>query len=185
MRFALERRGNGRLEALAESDAVGVARHHRSGRMTAETRLAERGYPLLEPLSPLGRYVRAVKTGNLVYTAGHGPFAAEGTPAIRGQVGGELTLEQGQEAARLCVVSCLASLRSELGDLDCVSRIVKMLAFVNCAPGFSSTSAVVDGASELLEDVFGERGVHARAAIGTSVLPGDIPVEIELVVEVA
>ena len=151
--------------------------------MTAEARLAERGYRLLEPPPPVGRYVRAVTTGNLVYTAGHGPFNAEGGTAMRGQVGGELTLEEGQEAARLCIVSCLASLRSELGDLKRVGRVVKMLAFVNCAPGFSSTSAVVDGASELLEDVFGERGVHARAAIGTSVLPGNIPVEIEIVVE--
>ena len=151
--------------------------------MTVEARLAERGYRLLEPPAPLGHYVRAVTTGNLVYTAGHGPFDAHGATAMRGQVGGEVTLEQGQEAARLCAVSCLASLRAEIGELERVSRIVKMLAFVNCAPGFSSTSAVVDGASELLEDVFGERGVHARAAIGTSVLPGDIPVEIELVVE--
>jgi enamine deaminase RidA (YjgF/YER057c/UK114 family) len=152
--------------------------------MTAEERLAERGYRLAEPPPPLGRYVRAVTTGNLVFTAGHGPFNAEGATAMRGQVGGELTLEEGQEAARLCIVSCLASLRSEIGDLERVGRVVKMLAFVNCAPGFSSTSAVVDGASELLGDVFGERGVHARAAIGTSVLPGDIPVEIEIIVEV-
>jgi enamine deaminase RidA (YjgF/YER057c/UK114 family) len=152
--------------------------------MTVEARLAERGYRLLNPPPPLGRYVRAVTTGNLVFTAGHGPFGADGATAMRGQVGGELTLEQGQEAARLCIVACLASLRSELDDLERVSRVVKMLAFVNCAPGFSSTSAVVDGASELLEDAFGERGIHARAAVGTSVLPGDIPVEIELVVEV-
>ena len=151
--------------------------------MTPEARLADRGYRLLASPPPLGRYVRAVRTGDLVFTAGHGPFTAEGETAMRGQVGGELTLEQGKEAARLCIVACLASLRGELGDLDRVGRIVKMLAFVNCAPGFSSTSAVVDGASELLEDVFGERGVHARAAIGTSVLPGDIPVEIEIVVE--
>jgi enamine deaminase RidA (YjgF/YER057c/UK114 family) len=152
--------------------------------MTAEARLAERGYRLSEPPPPLGRYVRAVTTGNLVFTAGHGPFDAEGATAMRGQVGGELTLEEGQEAARLCIVSCLASLRSELGDLERVSRVVKMLAFVNCAPGFNSTSAVVDGASELLGEVFGERGIHARAAIGTSVLPGNIPVEIEIIVEV-
>jgi enamine deaminase RidA (YjgF/YER057c/UK114 family) len=149
-----------------------------------ESRLAELGYRLVAPPPPLGRYVRAVRTGDLVYTAGHGPFNAENETAFRGQVGGELTLEQGREAARLCIVACLASLRGEVGDLDSVSRIVKMLAFVNCAPGFSATSSVIDGASELLEHAFGERGVHARAAIGTSVLPGDIPVEIELVVEV-
>lgn len=153
--------------------------------MTVDEQLAELGYSLGEPPPPLGRYVRAVTTGNLVFTAGHGPFAADGTPGMRGQVGGELTLDEGKEAARLCIVACLASLRSEIGDLDRVVRIVKMLAFVNCAPGFSSTSAVIDGASELLGDLFGEKGVHARAAIGTSVLPGDIPVEIEIVVEVS
>ena len=152
--------------------------------MTAEARLSGLGYRLLAPPPPLGHYVRAVRTGDLVYTAGHGPFTAEGKTSMRGQVGGELTLAEGQEAARLCIVSCLASVRVELGDLERVSRVVKMLAFVNCAPGFTSTSAVVDGASELLEDIFGERGVHARAAIGTSVLPGNIPVEIEIVVEV-
>src|SRR4051794_19830334 len=103
--------------------------------MTAEERLAERGYRLLEPPAPLGRYVRAVTTGDLVYTAGHGPFPVEGKTGMRGQVGGELTLEEGREAARLCLVACLASVRSELGDLERVSRVVKMLAFVNCAPG--------------------------------------------------
>jgi enamine deaminase RidA (YjgF/YER057c/UK114 family) len=153
--------------------------------VTAEARLRKLGYVLADPPAPLGRYVRAVTTGKLVFTAGHGPFNAEGETAMRGQVGGELTLEEGKEAARLCLVACLASVRSEVGDLERVSRVVKMLAFVNCAPGFSSTSAVIDGASELLEAAFGDRGVHARAAIGTSVLPGDIPVEIELVVEVA
>jgi enamine deaminase RidA (YjgF/YER057c/UK114 family) len=152
--------------------------------MSVEARLADRGYALADPPPPLGRYVRAVSTGNHVFTAGHGPFTAEGASAMRGQVGGEVTLEQGREAARLCVVACLASVRAEIGDLERVTRVVKMLAFVNCAPGFSATSAVVDGASELLEDVLGARGVHARAAIGTSVLPNDIPVEIELVVEV-
>jgi enamine deaminase RidA (YjgF/YER057c/UK114 family) len=118
-----------------------------------------------------------------VFTAGHGPFDAEGRTAMRGQVGGELTLEEGVEAARLCAVACLSSLAAELGDLERVRRIVKMLAFVNCAPGFDSTSQVINGASDLLGHVFGDRGVHARAAIGTSVLPGGIPVEIELVAE--
>jgi enamine deaminase RidA (YjgF/YER057c/UK114 family) len=151
----------------------------------SEERLRELGYGLAPAAPPpLGRYVRAVRTGNLVYTAGHGPFDTDGQTSVRGQVGGPLTLEQGQDAARLSVVACLSSVKGEIGDLDRVRRIVKMLAFVNCAPGFSATSAVVDGASEVLEHVFGERGVHARAAIGTSVLPGDIPVEIELVVEV-
>jgi enamine deaminase RidA (YjgF/YER057c/UK114 family) len=150
----------------------------------AEGRLEALGYRLSEPPPPFGDYVRTVRTGNLVYTAGHGPFGENGKTAMWGQVGGELTFEEGQEAARLCAVACLSSLKGELGDLDRVRRVVKMLAFVNCAPGFDDTSGVINGASELLRNVFGEAGVHARAAIGTSVLPKGIPVEIELVVEV-
>lgn len=150
---------------------------------SAVERLSEIGYALSRPPDPLGAYVRAVRSGNLVFTAGHGPFDAEGKTAMRGQVGGELSLEEGMEAARLSAVACLSSLHAEIGDLERVRRVVKMLAFVNCAPGFDATSQVVDGASNLLLHVFGEQGVHARAAIGTSVLPGGIPVEIELIVE--
>jgi enamine deaminase RidA (YjgF/YER057c/UK114 family) len=147
----------------------------------AEARIEELGYRLGDPPQPLGQYVRCVLTDGLAFTAGHGPFDAFGKVSVRGQVGGELSLEQGQEAARLCVLACLASLKSTLGSLDEVDRIVKMLAFVNCAPGFTDTSAVIDGASALLVDILGERGIHARAAIGTTVLPGGIPVEIELI----
>lgn len=150
---------------------------------TVTDRLAELGYAVSAPPPPLGAYVRSVRSGNLVFTAGHGPFDAEGGTSMRGQVGGELSLEQGMEAARLCAVACLSSLQDEIGDLEKIRRIIKMLAFVNCAPGFDATSQVVNGASELLLHAFGERGVHARAAIGTSVLPGGIPVEIELIVE--
>lgn len=149
-----------------------------------EKRLADLGYELGVSPRPLGHYVRAVTTGRLVFVAGHGPFDARGETAFRGQVGGELTLAEGQEAARLCILACLSSLKAEIGDLDRVRRIVKLLGFVNCAPGFSATSPVIDGASELLGAVFGERGAHARAAIGTTVLPFDIPVEIEMVVEI-
>lgn len=146
-------------------------------------RLEELGYALSRPPAPFGDYVRAVRSGNLVFTAGHGPFDAEGKTAMCGQVGGELSPEEGMEAARLCAVACLSSLHAEIGDLKRVRRVVKMLAFVNCAPGFNATSQIVNGASDLLLHVFGERGAHARAAIGTSVLPGGIPVEIELIVE--
>ena len=149
-----------------------------------EARLVELGYALGVSPKPLGHYVRAVTAGGLVFVAGHGPFDTNGETAFRGQVGGALSLEQGQEAARLCILACLASLKAEIGDLDRVRRIVKLLAFVNCASGFNATSTVIDGASELLVSVFGERGVHARAAIGTSVLPFDIPVEIELIAEI-
>jgi enamine deaminase RidA (YjgF/YER057c/UK114 family) len=152
--------------------------------VTVEETIRGLGYELGVSPAPLGHYIRAVTTGNLVFVAGHGPFDKEGRTAFRGQVGGDLSLEEGQEAARLCVLACLSSLKAEIGDLDRVTRIVKMLAFVSCAPGFSATSAVIDGASELLGAAFGQRGTHARAAIGTSVLPYDIPVELELIAEI-
>jgi enamine deaminase RidA (YjgF/YER057c/UK114 family) len=152
--------------------------------MSVEDRVLGLGYRLGDPPQPLGQYVRCVLADGFAFTAGHGPFDEFGKVSVRGQVGGELSLEQGQEAARLCAVGCLASLRSALGSLEQVDRIVKLLAFVNCAPGFTDTSAVVDGASELLVHCFGERGIHARAAIGTTVLPGGIPVEIELIAKV-
>jgi enamine deaminase RidA (YjgF/YER057c/UK114 family) len=150
-----------------------------------EARIAELGYELGVSPRPLGHYVRAVTTGNLVFVAGHGPFDKNGETAFRGQVGGELSLEDGKEAARLCILAGLASLKAEIGDLDRVTRVVKLLGFVNCAPGFDATSHVIDGASELLGQAFGDRGRHARAALGTTVLPFGIPVEIEMVVEVA
>lgn len=152
--------------------------------MSVEDRIVELGYGLGEPPPPLGRYVRCVLVDGLAFTAGHGPFDESGEVKMHGQVGGELTLEEGQEAARLSIVGCLASLRSALGSLDRVERIVKLLAFVNCAPGFTATSSVIDGASELLVHAFGDKGIHARAAIGTTVLPGGIPVEIELIAKV-
>ena len=152
--------------------------------MSVEDRIAELGYRLTDPPQPLGQYVRCVVTGGLAFTAGHGPFDASGAVAMRGQVGGELSREYGREAARLCVVGCLSSLRAAVGSLEDVDRIVKMLAFVNCAPGFTDTSGVIDGASELLAHAFGDKGIHARAAIGTTVLPGGIPVEIELIASV-
>jgi enamine deaminase RidA (YjgF/YER057c/UK114 family) len=152
--------------------------------MNVEDRILDLGYRMGDPPQPLGQYVRCVLSNGFAFTAGHGPFDEFGKVSVRGQVGGELSLEQGQEAARRSVVSCLTSLKSALGSLDRVDRIVKMLGFVNCAPGFTDTSAVIDGASELLVDCFGERGIHARAAIGTTVLPGGIPVEIELIAKV-
>jgi enamine deaminase RidA (YjgF/YER057c/UK114 family) len=153
--------------------------------MSVEDRINELGYRLGDPAPSLGQYVRCVVTDGFAFTAGHGPFDEFGKVSVRGQVGSDLSLEQGQEAARLSVVSCLASLKSALGSLDNIDRIVKLLGFVNCAPGFTDTSAVMNGASELLVDALGESGTHARSAIGTTVLPGGIPVEIELVAHVS
>jgi enamine deaminase RidA (YjgF/YER057c/UK114 family) len=120
--------------------------------------------------------------GQTAYVSGHGPVDGA-TPLMRGKVGGALTLEQGYEAARLTALSMLASLKAELGDLDRVTGWSKALGLVNCAPGFNNTPAVIDGFSDLIRELWGEAGRHARSAIGAAELPFDIPVEVEAVVE--
>lgn len=137
--------------------------------------------PTLPPRA--GRYVPAVRTGTLVFCSGQGPFAG-GVQKYRGKVGGELSIEQGADAARLCVLNCLAEVVAVVGSLSEVRRVVQVRGFVASAPGFVDQPKVVDGASGLLLELFGAAGEHARTSIGTSVLPGDIPVEIDLVVEV-
>ena len=149
-----------------------------------EERLAELGIELGEPTPPTANYVRAVRTGDLVFLAGHGPDQPEGGQ-ILGKMGGDLSLERGQEAARLTGISLLRSLKEEIGDLNKVKRIVKVMGMVNAAPDFTQHSQVMNGFSDLMVEVFGEeKGKHARAAVGMSSLPGNIPVEIEMIVEV-
>ena len=121
--------------------------------------------------------------GDTAYVSGHGPIDGA-TPLMLGKVGGQLTLEDGREAARLTALSILASLKAELGDLDLVTGWVKALGLVNCAPGFNQTPAVINGFSDLILELWGEAGRHARSAIGAAELPFDIPVEIEAVVKV-
>jgi enamine deaminase RidA (YjgF/YER057c/UK114 family) len=150
---------------------------------TPEERLAELGITLPEVRPPAGAYVPAVRTGNLVFLSGAGPIG-DGT-IITGKVGGAIDQERAVEAARLVGLQLLAALRWELGSLDKVTRIVKVLGMVNCAPGFNNTPAVIDGCSMLLLDVFGDAGKHARSAVGQAELPFDISVEIEMVVEVS
>ena len=152
--------------------------------MDVEQRLIEHGIELPEGASPAGNYVAAVRSGNLVFLAGHGPFRANGT-VVTGKVGDDLDLAAAQDAARWAALNLLASLRSELGTLDRVTRIVKVLGMVNCAPGFNQTPQVIDGCSNLLVELFGDEiGRHARSAVGMSELPFGIAVEIEMVVEV-
>jgi enamine deaminase RidA (YjgF/YER057c/UK114 family) len=122
--------------------------------------------------------------GDTAYISGHGPVDGS-TPLMQGKVGGALTVEQGYEAARLTTLSMLASLKAELGDLDCVALWLKALGLVNCAPGFTNTPAVIDGFSDLILALWGEAGRHARSAIGAAELPFEIPVEIEAVVALA
>ncbi|WP_020619872.1 RidA family protein [Paenibacillus daejeonensis] len=148
---------------------------------TIEQRLAELGIVLPEPPPPVAKYIPAVTTGNLVYTSG-ADCRIDGTLMYRGKLGDEITMEMGQAAARQTALNLLAILRQHLGDLDRIERMVKMLGFVNSAPGFNEQPAVINGASELFIDVFGECGRHARSAVGTNELPFDTPVEIELIV---
>ncbi len=133
---------------------------------------------------PAGAYVPAVRTGALVFTAGQIPVV-DGQVAATGKVGAEVSPERAAELARVCVLNGLAAVKAEVGDLARVRRVVKVVGFVASAPGFTGQPGVVDGASELLGQVFGPAGVHARSAVGVAVLPKDVPVEVELVVEVA
>ena len=149
----------------------------------AETRLREKGLELPPGPSPLAQYVGAVRTGNLVFVSGHGP-TKDGQLMYRGKVGQDVDVETGYQAAQLVCLNMLASLKGEIGDLDKVKRIVKLLGMVNCAPDFGQQPEVINGASDLLVHVFGDRGRHARSAVGMAGLPRGIAVEIEMVVEV-
>ena len=149
-----------------------------------ESRLAEMGIELGDAPQPVANYVTAVRTGNLVFLAGHGPSLPEGGYMV-GKVGEDLTVEEGYEAARLTGIALLKSLKAEIGDLNKVRRIVKVTGMVNCTTHFENHPAVVNGMSDLMVNVFGEGvGKHARAAVGMNSLPLNIAVEIEMIVEV-
>lgn len=141
------------------------------------------GIELPTPSAPVANYVRTVRSGNLVFTSGHGPTRSDGT-LVKGKLGGGLTVEEGYEAARLTAISLLASLQKEIGDLSKVRRVVKVTGMVNSDPNFTDQSKVINGCSDLLVEVFGDRGRHARAAVGMASLPMGIAVEIEIIVEV-
>lgn len=148
-----------------------------------EARLQELGITLPEPSTPVANYVNAVTTGNLVFLAGKGPKKADGT-YITGKVGADLDEEQGYAAARLTGINQLAALKAEIGDLSRVKRIVKVLGMVNATPDFTNQPEVINGFSDLMVEVFGDRGKHARAAVGMGSLPRNIAVEIEMIVEI-
>ncbi len=151
--------------------------------MRVEAKLAELGLQLPEVFQPIANYLPAATTGNLVFVSGHGPNRPDGT-FITGKVGRDLTVEEGYEAARVTALNCLATLKAEVGDLDRVRRIVKLLGMVNCTEEFTEPPAVINGASDLLVAIFGEAGRHARSAVGMQALPRGIAVEMEMVVEV-
>ena len=148
-----------------------------------EDRLAELGLAVPEVAKPVAAYIPALRSGNHVYTSGQLPMR-DGQLMLTGKVGGEVSEQEAVECARQCALNALAAVRAELGDLSAVKRIVKVVAFVASTPDFTGQPLVANGVSELLGEVFGEAGRHARSAVGVSVLPLDAPVEVELIVEV-
>jgi enamine deaminase RidA (YjgF/YER057c/UK114 family) len=150
--------------------------------VTASARLAELGIALPPVTAPLAAYIPAVRTGNLVYTSGQLPLES-GELIHAGKVGSEVSPEQAKTAARTCALNALAAIEALVG-IDAVSRVVKLVGFVSSAPGFTGQPGVVNGASEVLGEIFGDAGAHARSAVGVAELPLNAPVEVELIVEV-
>ncbi|MFJ8161682.1 RidA family protein [Streptomyces sp. NPDC096136] len=149
-----------------------------------EARIAELGLTLPEVVPPLATYQPAVRSGAYVYTAGQLPMV-QGKLPLTGKVGAEVSPEQAKELAATCALNALAAVKSVVGDLDRIARVVKVVGFVASAPDFTGQPGVLNGASELLGEILGEKGVHARSAVGVAVLPLDAPVEIEIQVELA
>jgi enamine deaminase RidA (YjgF/YER057c/UK114 family) len=148
-----------------------------------EAKLKELGITLPAPQPPVANYVNAVRTGNLLFLAGKGPTGPDGKDVI-GKLGRDLTVEQGYQAARFVAINLLAVLKTEIGDLKKVRRIVKVLGMVNSDPAFTQQPEVINGCSDLLVAVFGDKGRHARSAVGMATLPKGIAVEIEMIVEI-
>ncbi len=152
--------------------------------MGAEARMKEKNISLPAPPTPLANYVGAVRVGNLLFLAGHGPIRSDGKPMARGKLGREVSVEQGYQVAREVGLNLLATTRANLGSLDKVRRVVKVLGMVNSAEGFGDQPKVINGCSDLMVEVFGDAGKHARSAVGMAELPMGIPVEIEMILEV-
>jgi enamine deaminase RidA (YjgF/YER057c/UK114 family) len=151
--------------------------------VAAEERVQELGLEIPPPFKPAGQYVNAVRAGGLLFLAGHVPYKADGS-IVRGKLGDDMDVNQGYEAARLAALGALATLRQELPSLNRVERIVRLYGVVNSTPDFMLHTRVIDGASDLFVEVFGEAGKHARLAVGVSSLPAGLALEIDLVVEV-
>jgi enamine deaminase RidA (YjgF/YER057c/UK114 family) len=152
--------------------------------MDVEKKLKELGISLPAPPKPVANYVPAVRAGNLLFVSGHGPYN-DGKSILSGKLGKELTVEEGYKTARNVALNCLASVKATLGDLNKVKRVVKLLGMVNCTEDFKDQPKVINGASDLLVEVFGDAGRHARSAVGMQSLPNGIPVEIEMILEVS
>ena len=151
--------------------------------MTLEEKLRQMGLELPEPSTPVAAYVPTVRTGNLVFVSGQVP-REKGELKYRGHVGRDVSVEEGRAAARLCALSALAAIKREIGDLNLLRRIVKVTGYISSGPGFAEQPRVLDGASLFLVELLGDRGKHARAAVGVNELPLGVSVEIDMIVEV-
>ncbi|MEQ9591729.1 MAG: RidA family protein [Cyclobacteriaceae bacterium] len=154
-----------------------------SQKVDYDKKVEELGITLIPPTKPIANYVKAVRTGNLLFLSGHGPSRADGT-SITGKVGKDINTEDGYAAAKQVGISLLSTIKAELGTLNKVKRIVKVHGMVNCTDDYTDQPKVINGCSDLMVAVFGENGKHARAAVGMNSLPGNISVEIEMVIEV-
>jgi len=163
--------------------ALLIAMQTSAQKIDFDKKLKELGIELYAPTKPMGNYVKVVRTGNLLYFAGHGPTRADNSN-ITGKVGKDLTQEQGYDAAKQTGIALLSTLKAEIGDLNKVKRIVKVLGMVNCTQEFTDQPKVINGFSDLMVAIFGEKGKHARSAVGMYMLPSNIAVEIEMIVEV-
>src|SRR5690242_19590500 len=152
---------------------------------TIEKKLASLGVSLPTPASPIANYVPFVRSGNMLVISGQRCFAADGKLVAKGQLGGSVSIEDGQQAARACAINLLAQLKAALGDLDKVTRVVRLGGFINSAPGFTDGPKVMNGASDLMVAAFGDKGRHARTTVGFAALPLDAAVEVEAAFEVA
>ena len=148
-----------------------------------DKKIEELGIQLQKPVKPVANYVTMVQTGNLVFTSGHGPIGDDGQ-LILGQLGTDMDIEGGYQAARAVGIGLLSTLKATLGNLDRIKKIVKLVGFVNSSADFKDQPAVVNGASDLFVEIFGDKGRHARSAVGMVQLPGGIAVEVEMIVEV-
>jgi len=152
--------------------------------MSAEQKLKELGIVLPQPPKPVANYLPAVRIGNLLFVSGHGPYD-DGNTKMSGKVGRELTVEEGYQVARNVAINCLASVKATIGDLDKVRRVIKLLGMVNCTDDFKEQPKIMNGCSDLLIAIFGDAGKHARSAVGMQALPNQIPVEIEMILEIS
>jgi enamine deaminase RidA (YjgF/YER057c/UK114 family) len=168
----------------AKEGAAATAANTDTSSVDVEQKIKDMGIVLKTPAPPTANFVKAVRTGNLVYIAGHGPEKLDGSGMVIGKVGSDLTMEQGAEAARLTGIAILSTLKAEIGDLNKVKRIVKVLGMVNSDPSFKDQPKVINGFSDLMVEIFGAKGKHARSAVGMVALPNNMTTEVEMIVEV-